>query len=279
MNLKLIHYFVSEDAGDITSRAIFGKSRKCAQAHFLAKQDLVLSGFACVREILTECFPKLRLVTYKRDGSKVRKMDVLAKLSGPAQDILRAERLCLNLLQHLSGIATLTSKFVAFAPKIQVLDTRKTTPGLRQEEKKAVRDGGGFNHRFNLSDQYLIKDNHIQAAGSVTVALEKVKAHRKHRKGNEKIEIEVKNILEFKEALALKPDIILLDNMKPAQIRKLVRLRNQFSGKTPLLEISGGVTLKNFRQHLNLGVERISIGALTHSAPAVDISLKIIGHL
>lgn len=278
MNSKLSHFYVLEDAprGDITSQAIFNGSQKEVKAHFLAKQDLVVSGFDCVSEILKKNFPKLKLVISKPDGSKVRRMTVLGKLSGPVQDVLKAERLCLNLLQHLSGIATLTSKFVAIArmKKVQILDTRKTTPGLRQEEKQAVRDGGGVNHRFNLSDQYLIKDNHIQATGSVTLAIQKIQADRKRRGGKEKIEVEVRTILEFKEALALKPDIILLDNLSPAQIQKLVAIRNRV-GKTPQLEISGGVTPKNFKRHLNLGVERISIGALTHSAPAVDISLKI----
>lgn len=278
MNSKLCHFFVYEDApqGDITSQAIFGKGQKQTQAFFLAKQDLVVSGFGCVREILSTEFPKLKLTVHKPDSSKVRKGEVLAKLSGPVADILKAERLSLNLLQHLSGIATVTAKFVAMihSKKIQLLDTRKTTPGLRIEEKKAVRDGGGFNHRLNLSDHYLIKDNHIQAIGSVSAAIAKVKSHRKQRNGHEKIEIEIRKNSEFKEALALKPDIILLDNFKPAQIKKFVAERNR-GGKTPLLEISGGVTLKNFKKYLNLGVERISIGALTHSAPAVDISLKI----
>lgn len=278
MNSKLGHFFVFEDAprGDITSQAIFKNSQKRAEAHFLAKQDLVVSGFDCVREVLKKNFPKLNLSILKTDGSKVRRMTVLGKLSGPVRDILKAERLCLNLLQHLCGIATHTAKFVAMTrtKKVEVLDTRKTTPGLRQEEKRAVRDGGGINHRFDLSDQYLIKDNHIEAAGSVTVAVQRVLVDRKHRKGREKIEVEVRNILEFKEALALKPDIILLDNFKPSQIKKLVAIRNHF-GKTPQLEISGGVTLKNFKRYLSLGVERISIGALTHSAPAADISLKI----
>lgn len=278
MNSKLSHFFIREDSprGDITSQAIFKGHFKNVRANFLAKQDLVVSGFDCVREILKENFPELKLAILKTDGSKVRRMTVLAKLTGPVQDVLKAERLCLNLLQRLSGIATLTAQFVAMAgtKKVEILDTRKTTPGLRLEEKKAVRDGGGVNHRFNLSDQYLIKDNHIQAAGSLTLALQKITADCKRRKGKEKIEVEVRNILEFKEALALKPDIILLDNFRPAQIKKLVTIRNRI-GKRPQLEVSGGVTLKNFKRYLNLGVERISIGALTHSALAADISLKI----
>lgn len=278
MNSKLSHFFVREDAprGDITSRAIFKDHFQNVRAHFLAKQDLVVSGFDCVRGILKENFPELKLAILKTDGSKVRGMTILAKLTGPVQDILKAERLCLNLLQRLSGVATLTAKFVAMAgiKKVEILDTRKTTPGLRREEKRAVRDGGGANHRFNLSDQYLIKDNHIQASGSVTTAIQRVLADRKRRKGKEKIEVEVRNVLEFKEALALKPDIILLDNFKLPQIKRLVAIRNRI-GKTPQLEISGGVSLKNFKRYVNLGVERISIGVLTHSAPAADISLKI----
>lgn len=192
------------------------------------------------------------------------------------QELLVAERLILNLLQRASGIATLTQEFTKIAKPfgVQILDTRKTIPGLRALEKQAVLDGGGHNHRHTLSDQYLIKDNHIAAAGSVSLALQQVLTHKKTHKLKAKVEVEVTNLAELKEALALKPDIILLDNMTPALIKKAVALRNQ-ADKKILLEISGGVTLKNLKTFLPLGVERISVGALTHSAKAVDISLEI----
>lgn len=278
MNKAFIHYCVVEDApqGDVTTEAVFGKEPQKAEAIFLAKEDLVLSGLAAVEEILRTEFRKLKLRAQVRDGAYLKKGATFAVLTGPVQDILRAERLCLNVMQRLSGVATLTKRFADHARPfgVTLLDTRKTTPGFREWEKQAVLHGGGSNHRMNLSDQYLIKDNHIAAAGSVSLALKHVFLHQKRRKDKPRVEVEVTDLASLREALTFKPDIVLLDNMTPGLIRKAVTIRNQLAPKV-LLEISGGVTLKNLKKYLSLGVERISVGALTHSAPAADISLEI----
>lgn len=276
--------FILEDApqGDITSLAIFGRTSCRARAVIVAKEEMVVSGFVAVKEILKN-FRKIKLKINRNDGKNAKKGNVLATLEGPVADLLLIERTILNFLQRMSGIATLTQRFVHSVHSIhrvhlKILDTRKTTPGLRELEKKAVRDGGGQNHRMNLSDQYLIKDNHIDAAGSVANALMAVLEHRRRLKQKRLIEVEVRTPDEFIEAIMFMPDIILLDNMKPAMIRKLVNLRNRLcaKGKKVLLEISGGVSLQNMKKYLRTGVERISIGALTRSARAVDISMKIV---
>ncbi|MBF0105821.1 MAG: carboxylating nicotinate-nucleotide diphosphorylase [Deltaproteobacteria bacterium] len=281
MNTKQIHMFLKEDApqGDITTRAVFGDAAQNVRAEIIAKQAMVVSGFDAVQKILRTRFPKLKLKVLHRDAAPVKNKTVLGLISGPVLDLLVAERLVLNILQRMSGIATQTAGFVkrVHGFKVKILDTRKTTPGLRYEEKRAVKDGGGYNHRVNLSDQYLIKDNHIEAAGSVTLAIQKVKEHRLRSRNKKLIEVEVRNMLEFKEALMMAPDIILLDNMSCAQIKQAVALRNHrvCQGK-PQLEISGGVGLHNIGKYARLGVERISIGALTHSVRAADIAINII---
>lgn len=231
MDKQQINHFIKEDApqGDITSKAIFSRAKKRAHAAFLAKEDLVVCGISSIKNILRQKFSHIKFQVLKQDGSAIKKGTVIGRLTGPITEILMAERLCLNLLQRLSGIATLTAAFVKLAKKnpIQIMDTRKTTPGLRYEEKQAVKDGGGVNHRMNLSDHYLIKNNHIDGAGSVTEAINLVKRHQKRGAQKKKIEVEVRNKGEFQEALALRPDIILLDNMNPASIRKMVQLRNK----------------------------------------------------
>jgi nicotinate-nucleotide pyrophosphorylase (carboxylating) len=277
--------FFKEDAptGDITTAAIFGNQAQKVKAVIIAKQDITLSGSETVAQILRHCFPQVRYERVKKDSARIKNQQIIARLSGCVQDLLLLERVCLNVFQHLSGIATLTTRFVALAQgKTQILDTRKTLPGLRQLEKQAVLDGGGQNHRQSLSDMYLIKDNHIAAAGSVTQALQNALVHRKKTRGRALIEVEVTSLAELNEALPLNPDIVLLDNMKPALIRRAVNLRNAFlrkTGSAPALEVSGGVTLKTIAGLAKLGVERISIGALTHSAPAVDISMEILTRL
>jgi len=282
MDKQLIQFFIREDApeGDITTKAVFGKNNQKVRAKFLAKEDLVISGFDTVKAVLHQGFKSLSLKCFFKDGTAVKKGTVIAEISGLVAELLVAERLLLNLLQHLSGVATTTLGYVSEAKKykVAILDTRKTTAGLRLEEKLAVLHGGGKNHRIGLSDQYLIKDNHIDAAGSITNAIQKVREHQKKSRVKKLIEVEVRDLKEFQEALLLKPDIILLDNMRPQQIKKMVALRNKHSQgkKFPELEISGGVNLKNLKQYTKLGVERISVGALTHSVKAVDISLKIV---
>lgn len=272
---------VQEDCprGDITSDAIFKNRRERVQGRVVAKSDLVLSGVALVKSLLRAEFPTIALKKTKSDGAMLRRGDVAFFIEGPVKEVLQAERLCLNLLQHLSGVATMTSAYVAIAKPygVKVLDTRKTMPGYRDEQRLAVRHGGGHNHRQNLSDQYLIKENHIAVAGSVTAALLAAREHQKQLKtANRKplIEIEVETKKQFIEALTLKPDIILLDNMAPQQVKVLVQLRNDARSKTKL-EVSGGITLKTIARYVRLGIERVSIGALTHSVQAADLSLLL----
>lgn len=281
MNDLFYNLFLKEDAprGDITTRAIFGRkssrgTSRRATGNLLAKEELVLSGFEVAQNFLKKKFPKLKIQIFVKEGTRVQNKKRIAKISGPIPDLLLAERIVLNILQRLSGITTLTSRFVKIAKpyRVQILDTRKTTPGLREWERMAVRHGGGQNHRNNLSESYMIKDNHIAACGSVLKAIQKVKAHRKKKKT--KIIVEVKTLKELREAIREKPDVILLDNMSVTHIKRAVSLRNQLAKKV-LLEISGGVTLKNLKKYVRLGIERISIGALTHSARAVDLSLEL----
>lgn len=273
---KQIKEFIKEDApeGDVTSKAIFASDNPVVTAHLVAKSRLVVSGMVTIKTVIRSQFKKLKLLVKTPDGAKVSKGELMAVLKGPVQQVLLAERLILNLLQRLSGIATLTHDFVQAAPQVQILDTRKTTPGLRLLQRRAVKDGGGCNHRWGLSDQYLIKENHIEAAGSIAQALERVWVHKKRTKNRHKVQIEVKTVSEFKQAIPFQPDYILLDNMSASQIKKCVDYRNQ-CGRTPLLEISGGITLKTVKSYAKLGVERISVGALTHSAISADISLLI----
>ena len=266
----------------MTSQVIFGKNPPRAHAEIKANMAMVVSGLEAVTQLLRHEFPRLRHECVIKDGRRVKSGTVLIRLTGPVTDILKVERVVLNLLQHLSGTSTLTARFVQLTSglHVKILDTRKTTPGLRDLEKKAVRDGGGTNHRMNLSDAYMIKDNHIASAGSASAALQRVLNHRAHLKKRYPralpipVIIEVDTVAQCREILPLGPDIIVLDNMNPAQIRECVRLRGR--QRKPLLEISGGVTLKNIHALARLGADRISIGALTHSAPAVDISLEII---
>ncbi|OVE82281.1 nicotinate-nucleotide diphosphorylase (carboxylating) [bacterium K02(2017)] len=282
VNKSLFNYYLIEDApdGDITTKAIFDKNVSLVTAHLIAKDKIVISGMQTIHQLFKDKFKKLKLKVIKKNGAWAKKGELIAVIKGPVSELLLAERLLLNIIQHLSGIATTTAKFVKLAQKydVKILDTRKVMPGFRTEAKQAVIDGGGWNHRIGLSDQYLIKDNHIEAAGSVTQAINKVKSHRNKSKNKNKIEVEVKNLAEFKEALNLTPDIILLDNMNTTQIKKMVQLRNAKTKKKgcPALEISGGVNLKNIKRYLPLGVERISVGALTHSIKAADISLLVV---
>lgn len=277
MSLKsLIKEALREDNpnGDVTSLAAFTGREKKARGVFLAKEDLVLSGIEIAKMVFENVSKKNKFKILKKNGAIIRKGTLVAEVTGPVGALLTAERVALNFVQHLSGVATLTSRYVAAAKpyRVQILDTRKTLPGFRVLEKKAVRDGGGANHRMNLSDMYLIKDNHVEACGGVAQALAQIKAHRKRTGKKIPIEVEVKNIPELKAVLNEGgAGIILLDNMSLSQIRQAIQL---VKGKVPL-EISGGVNLKNINRYAATGVARISIGRLTHSAPAVDLSFEI----
>ncbi len=260
--------------GDITTDAVFPRGGDRNEGFFLAKEDLVVSGIDLIKQVFAAVDPSVTFIKKSKDGDFIKKGASIAIARGRIGSLLKAERVALNFLQHLSGVATLTRAYVkAIHPyRTTILDTRKTLPGLRDLEKKAVRDGGGKNHRMSLSDQYLIKDNHVEAAGSVTKAIGAAKLHQK-KNGLKRvlIEVETKNLKEVREAVSEGVDIILLDNMTLSQIKKAVVINN---GKA-LLEVSGGVNLRNVKKMASSGVSRISIGRLTHSAPAVDISFEI----
>ncbi|MBI2340466.1 MAG: carboxylating nicotinate-nucleotide diphosphorylase [Deltaproteobacteria bacterium] len=282
---NLIRKALEEDAAarDITGIAVFGNGGGRARGFLVARQELVISGLDVARDVFLSVSKDTRVVTGYGNGAHVKKGERLAEAAGFVSDLLRAERTALNFLQHLSGIATLTSLFVEKVKpyRCSILDTRKTIPGLRFLEKRAVVDGGGKNHRMNLADQYLIKDNHIDACGGIREAIQRVKFQIPNSKSQtgKLIEVEARNLVEVRQALEEGADIILLDNMKLPQIRKAVKLAHNSEirayGGTPLLEVSGGVNLKNVRKIAQTGVSRISIGALTHSAPAVDIAFDI----
>ena len=235
----------------------------------IALEPMVLCGLEIFKAIFKELTTKVAFTSFEyNDGDEITAEETIIKIQCGAIPLLEGERSALNILQWLSGIATLTRKFVKKAAPVEVLDTRKTTPGLRIFEKYAVKCGGGTNHRFGLYDQVLIKDNHIEAAGSITNAMNHV---RKNVNQDKKLEIEVKNLKEVKEAINNKADIIMLDNMSIETIKKSISLIN---GKSKI-EISGGVTYDKLAEISKTGADYVSVGALTHSAPAVDISMKI----
>lgn len=271
---KLATEFLAEDLGrgDITTQAVL-TSAIMARGRFLAKQDLVLAGLEMADVVFAVLEAPVEIEAFAADGEWVKAGTTFARVKGPADVLLMGERTALNVLQHLSGIATLTRAYVdAVADtKAKIVDTRKTTPGLRMLEKYAVLMGGGHNHRFGLDDGVLIKDNHLALAGSAREVIERARRHVGHL---HKIEVEVHTLEELREALAARADVILLDNMPPEIVQEAVRITREASPDV-LLEASGSITLENVRQYAEAGVDLISVGALTHSAPAVDISLKI----
>ena len=283
--LRLIKEALLEDqvTADMTSRAVFGNGEAVpgggrggqGRGFLVARQELVISGLDVARDVFYAVSKEIKFVTGYNNGASVKKGERIAEVTGFVSDLLKAERVALNFIQHLSGIATSTHRFVEQVRpyRCSILDTRKTTPGLRLLEKRAVVDGGGKNHRMNLADQYLIKDNHIDACGGIREAIRRVKSETRNPKPETRkiIEVEARNLVEVRQALEEGVDIILLDNMKLDQIRKAVKL---VKGEC-LLEVSGGVNLKNVRKIAQTGVSRISIGALTHSAPAVDIAFDL----
>lgn len=265
---KFIREALEEDigTGDITTNAVIS-DKEVTVGKVIAKEDLILCGLN-IFEYVFLCLDKnIKIDPKHADGEKVKNRSTLLTFSGSTRSLLAGERVALNILQRLSGIATLTMKFVEKVPStVSVLDTRKTTPGMRALEKYAVRCGGGTNHRFGLYDAVLIKDNHIKAAGSISKAVEKA---RKNIPPLQKIEVEVKNAEEVKEALRMECDIIMLDNMSPEQVKEAVKIIN----KRSRIEISGNIGLSNIQKIASEGIDYISVGALTHSTPTVDISM------
>jgi len=256
--------------GDITSESVIPASA-VSEAVFLAKEDGVLAGLAVARRVFEKIDPAVEFIEKVGDGAAFRKGDTLARLKGPTIALLKGERTALNFLQHLSGVATATRRFVeaVAGTKARILDTRKTTPGLRLLEKYAVKTGGGTNHRLSLSDMVLIKDNHLRHVGSVAEAVRR--ARQKIRPGV-RIEIEAADPAQVRDALAAGADMIMLDNMTLEAMREAVALA---AGRVPL-EASGNMSLDRVRAVAETGVDYISVGALTHSARAVDISLDFL---
>jgi len=267
---------------DATSYACIDPNQR-ASATIIAKQDCVLSGIGCIARIL-DVYAELdgavtshyEVTTHPEifDGIRLHKGQSIAVIRHNARVLLSCERVILNVMQRLSGTATLTRKFVdaVSGTKAKILDTRKTVPGLRTLDKYAVRCGGGQNHRLDLSDGILIKNNHIALAGGIVAALQR--AHR-NRRGAQIIEIEVRNLDELEQALENGGEAILLDNMSVEDVKRSIERCSRSEKKIPL-EVSGGINLENVRAYAETGVNFISVGALTHSAPAVDMSMRVV---
>ena len=251
---------------DLTTSAVVATDL-CAEAELVAKAAGVVAGLAVAEAVSRQVDPALEFRASAIDGSVVHVGEPLASVRGPLASLLRGERVALNFLQQLSGVATLTHAFVeAAGAAVAVLDTRKTAPGLRPLQRYAVRAGGGVNHRFNLADAVLVKDNHVAAAGGVGPAI------RRARRAGVAVEVEVETLADLGTALDEHAEAVLLDNMSPAEVAEAVRLA---AGRT-VLEVSGGVTLATIAAYAATGVDRISVGALTHSAPALDVSMEVI---
>lgn len=280
----LLENALKEDCAtqDATSQACIDPGQR-ATATIIAKQDCVLSGLGCIPPILdlyaqldgkVTSHPDVRSSPEIFDGVRLRKGQTVAVIRHNARVILSCERLILNIMQRMSGIATATRHYVdaVAGTKAVILDTRKTAPGLRLLDKWAVRCGGGTNHRLDLSDGILIKNNHIALAGGAVQALQTALSNRH---SNMPIEIEVRSLEEFDQALQHGAESILLDNMTPEQVREAVQRVSRLERKVPL-EASGGINLSNVRSYAETGVDFISIGALTHSVPAVDLSMRVL---
>lgn len=268
----LIKSALKEDINyiDITTDNLIPQEQE-GEAKFLAKAEGVLCGIDVALRVFTLIQPDFQYEVFIKDGEYVKKGDIIATVKGRTRTILKGERTALNLLQHMSGIATMTNKIVKIVEgtNASIADTRKTLPGLRPIQKYAVTVGGGKNHRYNLSDAAMLKDNHVDAGGGITGAVKKLRSKLGHMA---KVELEVRNLDELREALSVDVDVIMLDNMDNETMKKAVEITN---GKA-LLEASGGITEETIRGVAETGVDIISIGALTHSVKAFDISLKIV---
>lgn len=267
---KIVLNALEEDMpyGDVTTDNLIPEN-DVTEAKFIAKAEGVIAGMPVAARVFELIDSRISIEIFKNDGDKVVKGDIIAILRGPTAGILKGERTALNLMQRLSGIATRTSVFAELVKdyKVSVVDTRKTTPGLRYLEKYAVRCGGGRNHRYSLSDAVMLKDNHIAAGGGIIPAVEKVRANIPH---TVKIEVEVEDMEMVREAVEARADIIMLDNMNEAAMAEAVKY---IDGRA-LVEASGDVTEERIRAIAETGVDIISIGRITHSVKALDISLR-----
>lgn len=266
--LNTVKLALNEDlypSGDITSSLV--ENDKSIKIKLIANQSAIVGGLLFAKQAFYLIDQKIKFTIKKRDGSNVKKGSLIATIDGKAKNILIAERVALNFLSHISGIATITNKFVKLAgKKTKICCTRKTIPNLRVIQKYAVKIGGGINHRFNLSDEYLIKDNHIASSDLKTLVIKAIK----NKKGK-KITVEVDNLNQLKSLMGLKFDRVLLDNMSSNNLKKAVKMINGFYET----EASGNVNLKTVKSIAKTGVNRISIGSITHSAPAIDFKLEI----
>ena len=266
----LIQSALAEDvgAGDVTTDAVIPADMTC-RGKIVCKEDGVVAGLTVAARVFSLVDERIAFDAKTRDGEKVQEEQIVARLFGPARGMLKAERVALNFLQHLSGVATMTARYVKAVDgtKTKILDTRKTTPGLRGLEKYATRIGGAFNHRMGLYDAVLVKDTHLALAGGITPALRAVR--KAYPDGD--INVEVSNIQELEQALADKAPRILLDNFAPGQVREAMQI---IRGRAEV-EISGGVQVSNARAYALAGADYISVGALTHSATALDFSMKV----
>lgn len=266
--------FLAEDLGrgDITTQATVARNSH-ARGRFVAKETMIVAGLEAAEAVFSTLDSQQQIEAFVSDGEEVEEGKVIARTSGFVDVLLAGERVALNLLQRLSGIATETRRFVRAieGTNTMIVDTRKTTPGLRMLEKYAVQAGGGRNHRFGLDDGVLIKDNHIALAGGVGAAVENARKQVGHL---HKIEVEISTEVDLREAIAKGADILLLDNLTPEETAQLVLIARELDPKITL-ESSGGISLENVRSYAEAGVDLISVGAITHSARAMDINFKI----
>ena len=274
--MALIEAALAEDVGegDFTSLWTVPAERR-ADAYIVCKADHgVIAGSEVAVEVFRRVDPSLEIIPLAADGDVVTRGDLVMRIAGAARSILTAERTALNFLQQLSGVATVTHRYVdsVAGTGARVIDTRKTTPGMRRLEKAAVVAGGGANHRVGLFDMVMIKDNHIAAAGGITAAVQAVRACNDR---GLRVEVETTSLDEVREALAAGVDRIMFDNMTPETMRDAVALVASAGDARPETEASGGITLETIRAFAETGVDFISVGALTHSAPALDLSLRI----
>jgi len=279
---EIVDLALHEDigTGDVTTLATVPADRH-ASGTILAKEAGVISGMDVARFVFARVDNTITFEALAADGDRVENRTDLARIAGPASSLLLAERTALNLMQRLSGIATTAAQYVAATAgtATQIVDTRKTTPGLRMLEKRAVQHGGARNHRFGLADGILIKDNHLAAIGGADRITKAIVAARDHAPHTLRVEIEVSTLAELDEALDAGADIILLDNMETSMMREAVNRRNAAgspAGSGAILEASGGITLERIPEIAATGVDLISVGALTHSAKALDISLNLV---
>lgn len=262
--------------GDITTVATVPPDRR-ANAVLLAKAAGVLSGVDVAEAVFRTVDPAIRFTALLGNGDQLAERQPIANIDGPARSILTAERTAVNMVQRLSGVATITARYVAAlaGSSTRIVDTRKTTPGMRLLEKRAVRHGGGWNHRYGLADGVLIKDNHLAAIGGPRQVTNAIRAARARVPHTLKIEIEVTSLEQLREALDAGADLVLLDNMETATMAEAVAIRNAHAHHA-LLEASGGITLARIPELVGIGLDIISVGALTHSSPALDISLDVV---